>query len=312
MTANAGAGEVPDDYVGIAVRLPDATSRLLRPGDVLGRSPRVACPVDDPRVSEAHAMVSLRRGQLHLIALRRRFSVGDQRVKEARLRRGLRFSLAPQQVFTVERVYRPRRVAALANDVLGLRVLTGVASLFGGQPPRIRANFDGNADAHVWNLGDGWRLQHRDEAATSVTPGVAFEVAGATFTLTETPIDRLFCDTTQVHSTIDQESLGLVASYDSVEVRRVDRPVEYINGIGGRLMTELIAFGGPVAWNVLAGELWRDAPDVDTLRHRWDVTLGRLRKRLRELGLRRELIRTDGNGQVWLVLHPGDTVVDAS
>ena len=52
-----------------------------------------------------------------------------------------------------------------------------------------------------------------------------------------------------------------------------------------------------------------DAASEATLRHRWDVALGRLRARLRELGVR-DLVRSDGAGQLALELYDGDQVDD--
>ena len=49
----------------------DGDRHVLGVGDLIGRLPSAALVVDDPRVSEAHAIVSLRRAALHLLALRR-------------------------------------------------------------------------------------------------------------------------------------------------------------------------------------------------------------------------------------------------
>ena len=45
-------------------------------------------------------------------------------------------------------------------------------------------------------------------------------------------------------------------------------------------------------------------------RKSWDRALARLRERLREAGLREDLVRPDGRGNVELFLRPGDQVVD--
>lgn len=50
---------------------PGTARRVDRaPGDLIGRLPGAALQIADPRVSEAHAMVSLRAGELVLLALR--------------------------------------------------------------------------------------------------------------------------------------------------------------------------------------------------------------------------------------------------
>ncbi len=59
----------------VRFQLPDGTQRDLYPGDIIGRLWSAALHVDDARVSEAHALVSLRGRELQLLALRGRFAV---------------------------------------------------------------------------------------------------------------------------------------------------------------------------------------------------------------------------------------------
>jgi hypothetical protein len=65
-----------------------------------------------------------------------------------------------------------------------------------------------------------------------------------------------------------------------------------------------------VSWQVLAGEVWPDHSEPGVLRRRLDVNLARLRSRLRGAGIRGDLVRTDGSGQIELLLCEGDTVED--
>jgi DNA-binding winged helix-turn-helix (wHTH) protein len=85
-----------------------------------------------------------------------------------------------------------------------------------------------------------------------------------------------------------------------------------LSGILARLVAELLAFGGPVRWDMLCRALWGGAADVDdaVLRHRLDVTLQKLRKRFEAAGIRRDLIVSHGTGQLELVLLPGDAAED--
>ncbi len=50
--------------------------------------------LDDPRISEAHALLSLRGGALHLLSLRRMIAVDGKPVSGVELRRGLVVALA--------------------------------------------------------------------------------------------------------------------------------------------------------------------------------------------------------------------------
>jgi hypothetical protein len=105
--------------------------------------------------------------------------------------------------------------------------------------------------------------------------------------------------------------IQLVAWYDGVEIHRDGRAPLTISGVGARILSELVSVGGPVGWQVVAREVWRE-PDVDTheLRHRWDVTLARVRARLKEAGVRSDLLRSTGAGLVQLVKYPADVFED--
>jgi pSer/pThr/pTyr-binding forkhead associated (FHA) protein len=63
------------------VRLPDGSVETLYVGDIVGRTWSAAVRIDDPDVSEAHALVSLRGERLWLLALRRRFTVSGKVVE---------------------------------------------------------------------------------------------------------------------------------------------------------------------------------------------------------------------------------------
>ncbi len=54
----------------VTLQDPDGGAFELAPGDIIGRLDSAAMPLADARVSEAHAMISLREGRLQMIALR--------------------------------------------------------------------------------------------------------------------------------------------------------------------------------------------------------------------------------------------------
>jgi len=74
-------------------RLPSGEEVELEPGDIVGRMPRCDLRIEDPRISEAHALVSLRGPTLKLLVLRGRISVGGKTVTEVALSAGQRFLL---------------------------------------------------------------------------------------------------------------------------------------------------------------------------------------------------------------------------
>lgn len=77
-----------------------------------------------------------------------------------------------------------------------------------------------------------------------------------------------------------------------------------------RLVSELVALGGPAGWATLAGELWPDEADLLLQRGRLDTVLSRVRRRLRAAGVRADLVHTDGAGTMELLLYPHDRVED--
>jgi hypothetical protein len=288
------------------VRLGDGEHELGH-GDLIGRTSGAALLIDDPRVSEAHAMVSLRRSELYLLALRRLLQVDGKPVSEVRLRRDLVVGLADELALTVARVQMPEAVVGLRLADLGVRVLPQVASVLEGSPPRLVGRLVPGAAAHIWSTGDRWRLRRGRERDREIRPGDAFTLGGVTFTLTLVPIDQAGLVSTLAGATASP--LRIVAFYDTVQIHRRNREVVTIGGSGARILSELVACAGPASWEVLAGELWPGDGHLPGLRHRWDVALGRLRGRLREAGVR-DLLRADGSGQLTLELYDGDEVDD--
>jgi len=288
---------------------PLGTTAELGHGDLVGRLPAAALCIDDPRVSEAHALVSLRRGELHLLALRRMVAVAGKPVTEVRLKAGLVVELAEGVALTVERVTTPERVLALVGPGLGQRVLGQVASVSDGDPPVVAGKFVPGAGAHLWSVGGEWHLRVGDAPVRVVAAGDAFRVGKSELRLTAVAIAQAGPASTQLEGGVG-EPLRIVAHYDSAEVHRPGRPAVTVGGVGARILGELIAFGGPVSWETCAREIWADDVTAVELRHRWDVALGRLRSRLREAGVRADLIRSDRSGQLQLVLGERDIVED--
>ncbi len=101
-----------------------------------------------------------------------------------------------------------------------------------------------------------------------------------------------------------------MAQFDTAHIHRLQHPPLALGGRGARILSELVTFGGPVAWQTLAAEVWPEQVEPEVLRHRLDVNLARLRSRLRGAGIRADLVRNDGAGQVELLLCEGDTVED--
>ena len=61
----------------VRITMTDGSIRELEHGDLIGRLWSAALVIDDPRISEAHALVSLREGGFWLLSLRRKIAVGE-------------------------------------------------------------------------------------------------------------------------------------------------------------------------------------------------------------------------------------------
>ncbi len=88
----------------VRFRLPDGTTAEVGEGGLIGRAATAQLRLDDPSVSEAHALVSLRGRELRVLALRGRVLVNDAPVAEATLRARQRVGLGPNVVLVVEEV----------------------------------------------------------------------------------------------------------------------------------------------------------------------------------------------------------------
>lgn len=288
----------------VTLTLPDGTRRALIPGDIIGRMVTADLCLDDPRVSEAHALVTLRGGALQLLALRGRFSVGDGPVTEATLRAGQRLILAPGLSLDVEAVTLPDHALALQGGGLPRQLIQGVCSLY-AHPPRLVTRFLGDADAWLWSTADGLKVRVGDDAARDLVAG-PLRIGDTTF------------DVVPVRAEGQQPTIAgavggrltVVAHWDTAHVQRDGADPVAFNGKQAQLISELVTIGAPVSWRDVATTLWPDSDDDNDLRRRWDITLYRIRARLKASGVRPDLLRPDGTGNIELFLHQGDVAHD--
>ncbi|MBX2801613.1 MAG: hypothetical protein KTR31_28305 [Myxococcales bacterium] len=281
----------------------------LRPGDLIGRMPGAALHISNPRISEAHALVTLRGPRLMLQALRGPMSFEGIHVLEVVMRPGVRVQLCDGVELTIESVALPESVlgvAGLSADVLPLTA--SVHSVLLDGPPRLVARFDPEAAAWLWTSETGWTIQigRQPPRPFEVDRRYAIgqtEIRGARIPLVVAS-SRCTRGTGRPHPT-----LRVVARHDAVHIFAEGRPVTTLSGLPGRILSELVTIGLPVSWEVIARSLWSDA-DPSALRTRWDRNLHLLRSKLRAARLRSDLVRSDGTGLVEVVLVPGDVTVD--
>lgn len=294
----------------LVARIENGPLVTLYPGDFIGRLRTAALRVDDPRVSEAHALVSLRDGDLRLLALRGVLAVHRERVSDVVLVSGLRIRLAKDLYFEVVSV-------DLSDDALGLAIddqdpqllLGSSASLLLYPEPGLVRSYHRDAAALLWSDGLGWRIQISGEEPEVLTPDFERQLGDHRIRAQTIPMQRAGMDETAIGGRL-HPPLKLVANYDTAHIHRAGLEPVSLSGIAARIIGELVALGGPATWETVAGQIWRGDADPNRLRRRWDVSLTRLRSRLEQHGVRRTLIQSDGTGRIELLLLPGDEVED--
>jgi hypothetical protein len=296
----------------VQLRLPDGSVMTAGPGAVIGRAFTADVRIDDGRVSEAHAMVSLRGGELLLFALRGRVRVDGRDVTRATLLAGLVVELAPGMLLTVEHVELPDALLALEGDGVPRQTLVGTTSALLSPSLHLVTGVHEQAAAVVWSDGVRWRVRVGEGAVRTLKVGDVLEVSGRSLRAVEEPVERLGVPDTSPRSTVGGR-LRIISLFDTVQLWREGEEAPcLLKGQQARLFSELLSVGGPLRWEALARQLWPSDTELEPLRHRLDVTLARLRQRLVASGIRRDLVTSHRSGQLEVLLYPGDQVDDRS
>ncbi len=291
--------------------MPDGQEATVGPGAVIGRSYAADVRIDDGRVSEVHAYVSLRASHLVMLALRGRVRCEQRDTPRLELAAGQRVELAPAVAIDVVSVVLPDQVLALEGDGVARQVLFGVTSVVTRPTPHLVAGDVAEAGALIWSDGLAWRVRVAGQRARPLRAGDALTVEGVGFRAIAVPGAGAAVIETVPRTGGDR--LRIVSTFDSVQLWREGAATPcLLTGRPARLVAELLALGGPVRWEVLAQDLWSDGADVATLRHRLDITLLKTRRLLVAAGLRRDLVTSHRNGWLELLLYPGDVADDRS
>ncbi len=293
--------------------LPDQQMVVVGPGAVVGRAHSAEIRIDDGRVSEVHAYVSLRASQLVLFALRGRVRCDQRDVPRLELRTGQHIELAPGIALGVVEVQLPESVLALEAEGVARQVLFGVTSVMMTPTPHLAAGHVAGATALVWSDGRSWRAQLEGKRARTLRGGDILVVGDTTFRAVDVPRGGAEAGETAPGQGSGQGSgrLRVISLFDSVQVwSELATAPCLLGGQSARLVAELLALGGPVRWETLAAELWVDVSDPATLRHRLDIALARVRRSFAASGIRRDLITSHRNGWIELLLYPGDIADD--
>ncbi len=290
------------------LRLPDHRAVDVHPGDIVGRMPAAAARVDDPRVSEAHALVSLRDGRLHLLALRGPLVVRGQRVSAVALEAGTEVRLAVDLAVHALSVTTPASVLALD---LGDRVIPLVGralTLRAGPAGTEIVSHPAQADVRRMHDGRGWAAHGPGLDGAALDVGRPFLGGGRAVTPASIPLAMAGATRTRTRS---PRHTWLLA-YDRLEVQTAaGPPVHVTTGKGARIVYDLHMLGAvddhPTPWKAVARSVWQRELEDDgisdlQLSYRWTATLKRLRADLAAAGVRDDLVVAGRSGRVSLHL----------
>jgi len=285
-------------------RLPDGAIASATHGDIVGRMVTSAVQINDPAVSEAHALVTLRAGAFRLLALRGQLGVAGEVVRDVILSPGLEVYVTPTLAIQVAAVHLPEAVFAIEGPEIPRHALPASCAIMTAPSPRISSGYQHAAQAWIWTNGATWMLRIGTGPARSIVPGDSFTIGDHTFRTSLLAVGDAGGAQTE-RALIKAEPILIKTNHDIVQLSTAGRAPVTIAGKPARLICELASMGGTADWETLAAEIWPGAPR-HTLRRRLDVTLTRLRDRLREVGVRPELVRPCGNGVFQLVLNEQD------
>jgi len=296
----------------VRIALESGDEHELEPGDMIGRMAGCALRIDDVRISEAHAMVwGGRRGRGGR-GRRGRVRVDGRPRTRGPLAVGSRLVLAafsPLRIVSA-RVSEQRFGVASQPATLGaapdVTALARVVSLYADATRHPVTYFDPDADAHVIGGRAGPRLRRAGAPDLALASDSEFAIGARPFRLV--PLDGGRPGTA---STADRGqhdlALRITVRFDTVQIASESGSAVNLDGSAARVVSELAEIKAPVAWSELARILWKNPADSAT-RHRWDQLMLRIRQKLREAGIRSDLIRPTRNGLVELVLGPHDQI----
>lgn len=295
----------------------DSSRVTVHPGTLIGRLAHAGVVIADPRVSEAHALVSLRCRSLRLLALRGALTVQGCDVDAVTLAPGVQVELADGLSIAVESVTLPTHGLVLCGTTPGpVELGASTCSLLAEGPGlrvlRLVAGFVPGAAGHLWYSGSRLWIRPRGQDAEPLEIDGRWTIEGRTLQVVQVPLDGTHDTGFDRGGPFEQTSIVLVARYVTVHVYR-GSGTSVITGKPANLVSELVRFAGkPVPWMTVSRQIWGERPDRESLRRNFDTTLARLRRQLRDLAIREDLVGLDGAGNVELVLYPGDRMVDES
>jgi hypothetical protein len=262
--------------------------------------------IDHPEVSEAHAMVSMRGGELHLLSLRGLLRVDGAPVDQLRLEAGRVVTLADGVDLRVSDLFLPGTVLGIAIDdrpAVPLRA------------PRYSLRADGRLELFpdllpdacmvIWSTAGGWRCATPASPGDALRVGQHWQLEGAEITVVALSSEEASAAATRSPAPLDR--LTIESQYDSLCILRPERAPVHVNGRPAELLTEVGLVGTLVDWDAIAQLLWPRQQRRHLRQQSFHRAVKRLRKLLDQHCIRPDLLRTDNRGNWELFLLPRDT-----
>ena len=287
----------------VLFQTPDQQVHRLHPGGIIGRLASAALRLDDPRVSEAHALLSLRGRSLKLLALRGALGLRGKWLGEVALREDQRLLLAEDVALGVLEVVLPDTVMALEQPD-GTRVELDRPELsISLDPLRTTPGATPDAAAWAWCSGDQWWVQLRGERPRELSVGHTLSLGDTSVIARALPLPQISTPRTATAGKL-WPPMHMICwpQHTEIHVEGRPKPARFTRNAHNLLRESALATqgGGTVHWAQVAQRIWRFGASEDN----WYTNLSRLRKRLHEQGLPSDLLRCE-DGQVQLTLRPG-------
>ena len=303
----------------VVFRLPDGRLARVSAGGIIGRSAKAELYLPDPRVSEAHAMVSLRGHRLKLLQLRRPIVIDGESFAQVTLKTGQRITLTRTITITVEHVQLPSHELVLCGVIeqpIPLSeeryaiVPAGCAEklereLKHARGPKLElwyTHADG-ALASIWSCADGWALSVADCEPDLVRPNSRWIIGGELIRFLLHP-RKSSVEPTEIQ-TINSPKLSLHVNGYRVEFSRDGTPVCSFIEVNGRILREIVrahADGGSAYWvdvvNAVYGEV--NEASYDRRQNSFYKQLQRIRRTLKAHGIPGRIVQTNGRGEYGL------------
>lgn len=306
----------------VELALPSGEVVRLFPGAIIGRMARAELRIDDPRVSEAHALLSQRGRKLVLLGLRGVFQTAQGPREELVLAGNPRVALAQGLELEVRSIDEPATVLAIDGLAGGRAEAVAPVCSLEGDPPRLVPGYRPGARAWLFLDGDGtwWaRVSGEDGLSEPVAGGESLRVGGRELALVDAPASG-------VSPTVGRPPLASPPL--TVQVRYSKSGREHQATV--RLLRpghEPVVLAGTSAllvWGVVAST-WDDGPRVDRGRRpvhkdvvmvrlwsecddkKWSTYYLRLKDELRKHGLQGDLLAHE-KGIYCLNLKPEDAL----